>query len=115
MLEREVGAAPGILDGDPFHAAFVLDPEVARVAGDGAIGGRDLDLRERIVAVRLTRGRSRVGVALAVRGDGPFAGSAAAGDQGGERERCDHRARREASGHRHYHVTQFASPNGTPP
>ncbi len=48
--EREVGVAPRILDRHPLAPALVLDLEVAGVARDGAIGRRDLDLGEWIVA-----------------------------------------------------------------
>ena len=55
--EREVGVAPGILDRHPLAPALVVDLEVARVTRDGAIGRRDLDLGEWIVAIS-TGGRS---------------------------------------------------------
>ena len=122
--EREVGVAPGILDRHPLVPAVVLDREVARVAGDGAIGRRDLDLGERIVAGAIAGFRAGVGRRIAAGGAVAATAERSAGDRRGARASSDRARARpmsrvphgdETSGHRRYHVTQSAVPPGLPP
>ncbi len=116
--EREVGFAPGVLDRHALVPANVLDPEVAGVAGDGAIGRRDLDCRGRVVA--RYRGGPRAGsgrrvAAVAAVGATGESGAGECRREKRERDRCRVPQGEESPGHRRYHVTQSAVPPGLPP